>query len=521
MVIITPNGISKSNIVPTPPQTHHDKVLLWIDEQIWGHRIYPQSPWLLFLEFLTVAESANRDGRLLFPRNEEGLFYPMSFKPQQRILLRNLLWNNEHIGLIAEANKDSTIAWNIWLDKMKSQGQGIKPHYLNQLCQRFNSFHDFAELIAMLRESAVESQTNKRWTSRFIFPFGSNAIYEDLNQNENLRRDYTNFTRTGELLYMMLARSNRSAELATYIAKLLEGDNIWNKLLGLLQPGVEKDTLSERGKSYLPYIEHPIYNAMAEDWLTLFKLELPGYDVISHLVTLSAYYMMFYQLGVAVEWVQPDKPLHFICEVVAPQKTLIRELSVINFQENVALTSQAIDAYISLIENSIEWQAILQEASSTADAYNRGKQYLLECVWWDGSGSASTPEALLLNLKEQAKARHKQHEGNVHRELGRDIGLVSRRGTSRFRYAPTDSFLKTLILANVPKRMEFNDFLALLYKRYRLIFGVVEANKVLERENIENDPFVRNTIRLEQRLNSLGMLKRLSDGCAYVINPLS
>lgn len=521
MFLLAPASVNPLNVVPPPPQSDHKNNSIWLDEQIWGHRVYPQSPWLLFLEFLTVAEATNRNNQLLCPYNQEGNYYPITFKPQRRILLRNLLWNNEHIGLIAETNKDSTTAWNIWIDKMKSQGQGIESYLLQQLRQRFSTFHDFAELIAMLRESAVESQSNKRWTSRFVFPFGANAIYEDLDSKENFPRDYINFTRTGELLYMMLSRSHKATELSPHISELLEGNNIWNKLLGLLQPNESADLLAPRGKSYLPYIQHPLYDAIAEDWLTLFQLKLPGYDVISHLVVMSAYYMMLYQLTVASQWVQPDEPIYFICEVVAPQKTLIRELSVINFQENASLSSRAIDAYIAQIEQSEDWQSIIRDATSTADAYAKCKQYLTEYVWWDGGESASTPESLLTDLREQARGRHKQHEGNVHRELGRDIGIVSRRGTTRFRYAPTDSFLKTLLLANVPTRMEFYEFLSLLFTRYRLVFGEREASYVLEQENFEKGPFERNTVRLEQRLSSLGMLRRLSDGCAYVINPLN
>ncbi|MBD2704943.1 hypothetical protein IC229_30205 [Spirosoma sp. BT702] len=454
------------------------------------------------------------------PFNPSGNYYPITFKPQKRILLRNILWNNDQIGQISEANKDSSAAWSLWIERMRSQGQGIEPTMVESLRQRFNTFHDFADLVAMLRESAVESQSNKRWTSRFIFPFGANAIYEDLDSKESFSRDYINFTRTGELLYLMLSRSAFATDLTPKLKNLLEGHNIWNSLLGLLQHDDVTDNLSTRGKSYLPYIKHPIYDELGRDWLTLFNLELPGYDVISHLVTLGAYYIMLYQLKIAAEWNQTDKRTYFICEVVAPRKTLVRELSILNYQENATLPSKAIDSYINRIEQSTDWQEILLESPSTADAHARCKQYLMETVWWDGEDSASTPEALLADLKEQVQQRHKQHEGNVHREIGRDIGFISRRGTTRFRYAPTDSLLKTLLLANVPTRMEFREFLALLFDRYGLVFGEREAIQVVESDSFDKRPFDLNTTRLEQRLSSLGMLRRLSDGCAYVINPL-
>jgi hypothetical protein len=110
---------------------------------------------------------------------------------------------------------------------------------------------------------------------------------------------------------------------------------------------------------------------------------------------------------------------------------------------------------------------------------------------------------------------------NVHRNYGRDVGLVSRRGTNRFRYAPTDTLLKALILANVERRMEYKEFLSLLFTRYGFVFGDREAECVLDGDEFDRKAFQANGERLEQRLGSLGMLRRLSDACAYVQNPYS
>jgi hypothetical protein len=109
--------------------------------------------------------------------------------------------------------------------------------------------------------------------------------------------------------------------------------------------------------------------------------------------------------------------------------------------------------------------------------------------------------------------------GNIHRNYGREIGLISRRGTTKLRYAPNDDFLKSLIFANVQDRVELNDFLAMLFERYGLIFGDREAFKALPAESFEKKHFKANVRRLEQRLTSLGLVRRLSDGCAYVVNP--
>ena len=150
----------------------------------------------------------------------------------------------------------------------------------------------------------------------------------------------------------------------------------------------------------------------------------------------------------------------------------------------------------------IEWPALRSDGS---DSY-------------DGPSNAT---ALLKELKEAAQKRHRQHAGNVHRTYGNAIGLISRRGTNRLRYAPSDTFLKTLVVVNVEKRNEFSKFLTDLYNRYGLVFGDQEASKVLTAAEYDQKVFQANTERLEQRLSSMGMLRRFSDACAYVINPFA
>ena len=52
-------------VLPPPRPSVQDENAMWVDEQIWGHRLWDaQSPWLIFLEFLTIAESRHRDHAL-------------------------------------------------------------------------------------------------------------------------------------------------------------------------------------------------------------------------------------------------------------------------------------------------------------------------------------------------------------------------------------------------------------------------------------------------------------------------
>jgi hypothetical protein len=517
-----PSSITPDQLVARPERGDHT-ISPWLDEQIWGHRIYTQSPWLIFLEFTGVAEACQRRHGLFV---ENSAHYPLEYIPRQRMMLRNILWNNESIRLTDQENPDSETAWNKWLASMRKTAQGVSiaTRDFSYLKPRFKSFREFATLVQMLqRDAAVEGDSNKRWTSRFVFPFGPNALYEDLNiKNNTLSREYINFGRTGELLYLMLSRSAAAPQLKPWLAGWLSGDNNWNRLLGLLQPG-DPEHVTLKGKSYLPYRYHSRFDDLGQDWLRIFELQLPGFDQVEHLVCLGALHVLLYQLTVAAQWAR-DTPghLHFICEIIAPKKTLARQQSILNYQDNNVLTTKAIDAYLSRIEKSAEWQAALNESASPGETFTRCRNILAEEVWWGSKKEYEgerSPAKLLRSLREFALVRHRRVVANVHRIYGREIGLVSRRGTNRFRYAPSDGLLKTLLLANVQKRMELREFLQVLFQRYGLVFGPEEAKQVLSGADFDQGAFSANSARLEQRLISLGLLRRLSDGCAYVINP--
>lgn len=507
--------------VISPPHPDDHKISPWVDEQIWGHRLWDsESPWLLFLEFLSVAEACHRDGSLL---REDERFRPLAFKPYKRMHLRNILFNNEEMLRIAERHPDSTSAWATWLQSMEEKAFGIPPpRDFSFLKNRFHSFHQFAAIVAMIRGSDVESASNKRWTSRFLFPFGPSALYEDLSANAasgTVSRDYVNFGRTGELLYLMLCRSKARNELRRQLTRILEPGGPWNRLVGLLQPSDNDEERSTRGNSYLPYKTHHTFDRLSEDWISVLNLRLPRYDVLTYLVTLGALHIVLYQLGLSIEWRGRSKALHLVCEIVAPKKSLVRELSFESYLENNLLPMEAVSAYIDRIATSDEWR----NAANERAGFVQCRQILQDRVRWGEShedyDGPSDPDALLSELRAVALSGHKQHVANVHRSYGRDVGLVSKRGTNKLRYAPTDSLLKALLLANVPDRMELGEFLQRLFDRYGFVIGDRQAQDVLSKESFDKKAFQANARRLEERLGSLGLLKRLSDGCAYVANP--
>jgi hypothetical protein len=502
------------SLQPLPPPENFDQSSsMWVDEAIWGHRLYDeQLPWFVFLEFLNVFHHETDKGRAF---DEAKGLNQLKYRAAHRLYLRNILFNNPHLAEIQLQYPSDSNRWAEWLHRMKS-ATGIAHAQFDYLEKHFQSFDDFCEIVSLVRSTSLEINSNKRWTSKFVFPYGRDCLYEDLD-NSATTNDRRFFGRTGEMLYLMLSRAERKHELVKLLnQRLASTDATWDSIIRCLQPADDDQVSSERANSFLPYERHPCFDELAEDWLAILRLKIPGFDVFPHLVNLAGLHLLKYQLTASRNVLGSPEPLRLVCEVVAPKKTLVREISCDLYQANNLLPAQAVEAYISKIEASHDWQRALTEPG----AFEKCRKILRDQVrWGEDYEGPSDPVDLLAALRQAAMKRHRQHVANIHRNYGREVGLVSKRGTVKLRYAPTDALLKTLLFANVEKRVELHQFLSQLQRRYGMVFGDKEAEQVLSKDEFDKKAFQANSRRLEQRLGSLGLLKRLSDGCAYVVNP--
>src|SRR5687768_5934552 len=93
------------------PRSNHPNASPWLDEYMWGHRLFDsQSPWLVFLEFLTVAEGLSRESRLL----TDNAVYPLTFKPAPRMYLRNILFSSDEAMRAANEEPEAR-AWDTYI----------------------------------------------------------------------------------------------------------------------------------------------------------------------------------------------------------------------------------------------------------------------------------------------------------------------------------------------------------------------------------------------------------------------
>ncbi|MDB5047256.1 MAG: hypothetical protein JWO30_327 [Fibrobacteres bacterium] len=506
------------NRIPRPLNIGQNE--MWIDEAIWGHRLHDeQSPWLCFLEFLGVLYSEHKKGSAFVEAKPNTLTYA----PQIQLNIRNILFNNPTMGVIVSETRNDQDRWTRWLERMNSKAANREPTDYSYLRNHFDSFDDFFFVVKFLRSSAIEGNSNKRWSSKFVFPYGPNCLYEDLNfKNDGFSNDRRFFGRTGEILYLMLCRSGKGKEILEKLAPIVFNETSkWNILGGILQGSPQNN--EAKGGTYLPYEFEPEYGDIASDWLSVLNLRLPGYDALPHLVTLLGFHLIRYQLNQSrIELGEMGKAT-FIFEIVAPKKTIIRDLAAESFSENNSLPQQAIEKMIKDIFSTSEWE----QAKSSNDPQGQAIKLLQEKFAWPNKQNETAlqiqePDGLAKYLVDCSLARHKQHLGKFHGTWGRLIGLSSRRVSRRTRYAPTDSFLKSLVVSNVKSRMEYQEFLRILFERYGIIIGEKQAfgNPLIQSLNADKESFADNSRRLEERLSSLGLLRRLSDACAYVENPL-
>ena len=74
-------------------------------------------------------------------------------------------------------------------------------------------------------------------------------------------------------------------------------------------------------------------------------------------------------------------------------------------------------------------------------------------------------------------------------------------------------------MANVDRTVELRDFVARLHERYGIVIGPDEARRAFDRLPVGAQSFEANLMALEARMTRLALTRRLSDDCAFVMNP--
>ena len=519
-------------------QQRYPQAEVWLEERIWGHRIYDEStPELMLLEMLNVAASARR-GKLS-PFVDE----PNKVAFRRSLLLRTILFNNDalhdELGVAADADlwdaqlKSLTAAWKDY--SIEKAGENPTSAYgisdatdLQFLRERFDDYDGYKRLVDLLRANAIEYESNKRWTSMFLFPYCERALFADLDNKPSriFSNDRRFFGRTGEIAYLMLCRSGLGKEIWDGLKPLLFDDDAphvkrWSRAIAALTHGEAEEVEGQSGGDaigYLPPTADAHCRTFGEDAAALLAAGMPEYDALPHLAALCAFHLSHYVLAVSADGLggrgaeQSSRPLYVI-EVRSRRADQVRRLSQARYQINRQLSEKRLKCAIAEVKQHPDARRLTEVGDGKAL-----KKWLTENVWRMKKGvpDAPHPSKLWEEFEEAALRKHRGHLGNVPHEFARTCGLGSSAGTNGYRYMPSDNFLRTLVLVNVSRRMEFTRFVDRLYDRY----GFVIAERHAAREKLGRDltAFGENEDRLRARLTNLGLLRPLSDDCAYVLN---
>jgi len=496
-----------------------DGVDFAVDEHIWGHRLYDeQLPHLAILEFLGVLAS-NADKPLAASVDEK-----VRYKPQRQIRLRSLLFNNPYVEAIRARAVPDADKWSAWSEAFVADATGLEGGDLEYLRAAFSCFDDFAKAIELLRSSAFEVRSNKRWSSKFVFPFGPDALYEDLRFGPNgVSNDRRFFARTGELLYLMLCRAKGGPELGkALVARLFDPSAPMNRLVRVLQ-GHPQRADTERDAGYLPPASHPRFDQLCADWSAILSRDMPIYDALEHLIASAGLNLLLYFLERGKEQTGDTESVEIICEIVSRERTKVRALSGESYQANQALSVRAVRSAVESARLMPEWAAALASEDPSGEC---GSLMRSRFQWPPATPEAEDPDfsrmsgdELVKRLAEKAESRHAQHVGKIHTAWSRAIGLSSRRLSRRTRYAPNDRLLKTLVISVVDERMQFDEFLHEIRARYGFVIGDAEGAHLVKAKLVDQEALSENRANLEARLVGLGLVRRLSDSCSFVENP--
>jgi hypothetical protein len=497
-----------------------DGVDFAVDEHIWGHRLYDeQLPHLAVMEFLGVLAS-NRDDPLVERAREK-----VRYRPQRQIRLRSLLFNNPYVQTVRDRPISDSDKWDQWEALFLADATGHGDKDIAYLRETFLSFDDFAKAVELLRSSAFEARSNKRWSSKFIFPFGPDALYEDLRIDASgASNDRRFFARTGEILYLMLCRAANGPELGKkLVERLFVSSAPLNRLARAMQ-GDSQLAQDPRDVGYLPRGSHPRFDRLCDDWLAILSRDMPVYDALEHLIASAGINLLLYFLESAKTESGDTEPVEMVCEIVSRERSKVRALSGDSYQANQALSSRAVRASVDKFLLAPEWEAAL----NSSDPNGQCMAALRDQFQWPPSESDDehdysqmTGADMAALLVEKALSRHEQHFGKIHAAWSRSIGLSSRRLARRTRYAPNDRLLKSLVIAMVDERMQFDDFLHEAKRRYGLVIGDAEGSHLIRDGKIDQEALSDNRDNLESRLMSLGLVRRLSDSCSFVENPFA
>ncbi|MBR2124032.1 MAG: hypothetical protein IJ934_02470 [Acetobacter sp.] len=496
-----------------------------IQEDLYGHRFaQDQEPFMIVLETLAVYSAVPYPNPNDAPQS--------SYSLQHRRKMRFLLFQDPYLERIITDNQiPDPQKWTEWKTKINQQFLAQENNLTRDdendafayLDEKFSSnIETLYQAVHILRSHELDSSHNRRWTSRFLAVQGSSTICADMSKNWSPDRRF--FGRGGELVYLMLNKfSDRKAreELNQKIhQRFLNQKSPINKIAEALSESDSADGKSDIKIGCLPEHSFNAYKHMAEDWLNLLTCDdLPDEHLFDPLFRITGLNLVVYFAEVAQK-IRQEPPIPLIVDLTeGNNQHLCQEAENCLLQHREA-ANKAIDTFVKHKLTEPDYHQKWQEALKRKDllsAQNILKQAF--ALKENENFHKNLPiEELLSNVIKRAQERS---DNNIYKyllPLTKGSGLVTARQKVKPRFTLNNDVLLALVLTNVKYTIPLKEFIENLYKRYQIVIGPEEARKAFG-QRIRTECYEENLEALEKRLTLLSLAQRLSDDCAFVINP--
>ena len=493
-----------------------NEVDMRVQESIHGHRfIQEQEPFMIVLETLAVCASKPLGSVLPNGDTHENFSYELPHREKMRFLLFQ-------DNTLEQVIKDSTISdsnmWDKWKERVNQQ---YRPDSLGfdefaYLDNRFSSdIHSLSQAVRLLQSLELDVINNRRWTSRFLAVTGPHMICTDMRKDArgNWSTDRRFFGRGGELVYLMLNRSSLVDEVGKLVQdRLLNPENSMNQIARAL------DDQNSGGSSktqigYLPYFKLESYDRLAKDWCTLLSCNsLPDSHLFEPLFRITALNLFVYLAERAQHELRKDDPLPIVADLMDGGHRQHRDFSKSYLNMHRDEVNRAVRAFVEYtLDTDDDWLIALERSNRSLAKERIKKLFHFE------EDQVQEPKDQAESFIQRAIDRDKNNAHKYLLPLAKNSGLgTTRQGIGTW-FALDDSMLIALVLSNVDEPIELRDFVATLYKRYRLVIGAKEARSEFKSIHVEH--YEANLSELEARMSRLALAERLSDDCAFVTNP--
>ena len=490
-----------------------------VQEMIHGHRFIPeQEPFMLVLETLAVCAAVPLGTHVQKDNVHESFSYELPHRKKMRFLLfvDRQLEKIARDGAIPDHKK-----WETWKEHVNKQ---FEPKWSghDHFAYLDNSFeqkiHSLSQAVRILRSMELDVIHDRRWTSRFLAVNGPDMICTDVRQERSGRwsADRRFFGRGGELVYLMLNRSPLAQEINQLLhEQFLNEDDPINKIAkALCDPRDDINSTTRIG--YLPLRRHPAYERLAQDWYSILNRELPSGHVFESLFRITGLNLAVYLVERAGEEIGTDPEREpIVADFTDGLDKQLRDLSKGQLNDHRWSANRAVEAYVTKQTNNDDGWAEAVSLNSSKEA----KRAIERLFNHKSDETRLSPENQLKELMAQAKSRDKNNAYTFLLPLTKNIGLATSRPRVGTWFGIDDKMIFALVMANVTNTVELKFFVKTLYERYGLVIGPDEARNAFEKPPVGIQSFESNLAALENRMTRLELTQRLSDDCAFVMNP--